>query len=136
MKRIFLSLPMSGRTDEQIANAIYNNMVSVAIDNKMIFTNNEDELLLFVDNFCISPLEMANMEREAKDANVPNLVYLGEALKRMATCDAVLFAEDYSLARGCLVEEKVAKMYRLDTYYISVSSNEERIVLKEREERR
>lgn len=133
MKRIFLSLPMSGKTDEQISHAIFHEIIPTVIDNKKIFTNNEDEELLFVDNFCVHPKEMADMEKAAREAKTPNLVYLGEALKKMATCDAVIFAEDYGLARGCLVEEKVAQMYSLETYYISVSSEGERIIFKYKE---
>lgn len=121
MKRVFLSLPMSGRTDEQIKNTIFNEMIPVILENREQITDDDEEEIIFVDNFCMKAKEMAEMERQAREAVTPNLVYLGEALKKMATCDAVVFAEDIGDARGCMVELYVADKYNIPKFYLGTN---------------
>ncbi len=123
MKRIFLSLPMSGRSDKEIRDQIEEMKAEFLLKN--LFDKGEE--IYFVDN-----LENDIDPSRCIDVKTEPLLYLGEAIRKMAYCDGVLFAEDYALARGCLIEEMVAKHYELDTYYISFSAdNGEKIIFKE-----
>ena len=121
MKRIFLSLPMSGRSDKEIMEQIKEMKAIFLMKNS--FERGEE--IEFEDNTDCPPID-------SRDTVTPPLLYLGEAIRKMAYCDGVLFAEDYALARGCLIEEMVAKHYGIDTYYISFSAdNGEKIIFKE-----
>ena len=104
--RIFLSLPMSGFTDKEIQENI-NKMKSI-IMLKNPFGKVEIE---FVDNTDCPPID-------SRDAVTPNLLYLGEAIKKMATCNAAVFHPEYSFARGCNVELDVCKAYGIPAYGI------------------
>lgn len=48
-------------------------------------------------------------------SNIKNaaLVCLGESLKIMAKCDAVVFMPGWNMARGCILEHQAAKDYGL-----------------------
>lgn len=123
MKRIFLSLPMSGRSDEEIMTQIEEMKAKFLLKNPL----DKGEEIVFVDN-----LENDIDPSRCVDVKTEPLLYLGEAIRKLAYCDGVLFAEDFTLARGCLVEEIVAKRYGIDTYYISVSADDgEKIIFKE-----
>ena len=136
MKKIFLSLPMSGRTDEQIENTIYKEMVPIIIKSG-IFEGTyviKDKVYegeyVFIDNFQVDAKEMAEMERQAREAVTSNLVYLGEAIKKLAYVDAVVFAEDFEEARGCMVELYVAYKYDIPCYIIVTNDEGEKVVAK------
>lgn len=45
------------------------------------------------------------------------LWYLARSLKVMSTCDLVVFAQGYNLARGCRIEHKCALSYGLNMTY-------------------
>ena len=109
--RVFLSLPMSGFTDEEIQENI-NKMKSI-IMLKNPFGEVEIE---FVDNFSCEPVD-------SKDAVTPNLLYLGEAIKKMATCNAAVFHPDWAIARGCGIEMYTCKEYGIPSYWISEFNN-------------
>ena len=115
MTRIFLSLPMSGRTDEEIREEISKMKSLFLLKNPF-----EDGVRIeFVDNSkCDVPYPELQMHK------TPNLCYLSEAIYKMGMCDAVLFAEGYQFARGCKVEFDVANYYDIPIYNIFTIDDE------------
>lgn len=107
MKRIFLSLPMSGRNDEEIEKQYYE-MVEKFIDAKLF----DDEDIIFDWNFNYTP------EKNASPVITEPLLYLGEAIQKMAYCDGVYFGKGWSKARGCLIEMEVCVKYDIP-YFIN-----------------
>lgn len=120
MKRVFLSLPLSGRTREEID-------ADIARMKSLFLLNNpfeEGEEIIFIENSGmteddIDPTQLSN-------AVTPNLLYLGAAIMKMAICDAVVFLEEYgnSMARGCQIEFMVARKYDIPTYKIDGTDND------------
>ena len=109
MIRVFLSLPMSGRTDEEILSQIeemkgYVLKSHIFGDEEIEFVHNllspEDEKLFdLIDNVTVRPL-----------------LYLGAAITQMATCNAVMLGHGWNNARGCIIEHDVAKKYGIPLY--------------------
>ena len=110
MKRIFLSLPLSGRTKEEID-------ADIARMKSLFLLNNpfdEGEEIQFVENSGmtkddIDPVQLSN-------AVTPNLLYLGAAIMKMAICDAVYFGNGWTRAKGCQIEREVAYNYKIPSY--------------------
>lgn len=94
--RIFLSYPMNGRTREE---CLKTREIMVR------FLSPDDE---WVDNLdCKAP----------KGAGP--LYYLGEAIKQLGECDAIMLHRNWGLARGCRIEAKVAREYDLEIFDMS-----------------
>ena len=102
--KIFISVPMRGRTDEEIAEAIEN-----AKGELVIMGSENNETVEYVDNFVNPPL----------DEGVKNdpMWCLGGAIQKMSTCDAIYFCPGWDTARGCLIEKVVASVYGLMRLY-------------------
>ena len=96
--KLFLSLPMYGRSNEEIESEI-EQMKEAAKNN---FYNIE-----FVCAYTKEPIE------EAKD----RLWYLGRAIQMMEGCDAILLSRYYEKSKGCLVEKFVAEEYGIPVNY-------------------
>lgn len=93
MKRLFISQPMRGKTDEEIFLTR-----TKAVESARNHLGEEVEV---IDSFF---------------QNVPNventgLWYLGESLKLLATADLAYFAPGWELARGCKIENLCANEY-------------------------
>lgn len=92
MKKVFVSQPMKGKTDEEI---LEERNEAVAAAKKKL----KDEVELIDSFFCGAPAD-------AKPA-----WYLGEAIKMLSTADIVFFAKGWEDARGCKIEHRVALEY-------------------------
>nr|DAH82156.1 MAG TPA: protein of unknown function (DUF4406) [Caudoviricetes sp.] len=92
MKKVFVSQPMKGKTDEEILNE--RNEAVAAAKKKL-----RDEVELIDSFFCGAPAD-------AKPA-----WYLGEAIKMLSTADIAFFAKGWEDARGCKIEHRVALEY-------------------------
>lgn len=90
MKKVFLSLPMSGHTDEWIRDQI----------ELMKHALKDDEIA--VDNYIEKP---EGSER---------LYCLGEAIKKLGECDAIMLHPRWIDANGCVIEYYVARQYGLE----------------------
>lgn len=101
-KRVFISVPMAGRTNEQI-----NEDIRCGKEEYLYRYPYED--VEFVDNY---------IDADAPSCRNPALFYLGESIKKMATCDDVVFCGNWRQARGCLVERMVYDLY-IDGYFAS-----------------
>ena len=96
MKKLFISQPMNGKTDDEIL-AERSNAIQAAKDS----VNDEIEV---IDSF------FQSAPHDAKP-----LWYLGESLKLLATADVAYFAPGCNKARGCKIENTCAKEYGIKT---------------------
>lgn len=101
IKKVFVSVPMRGRSEEDIKNDIDNAMID--LQEYMARYNNLE--FIFVDNL-ISPPE----------GNHQRLYCLGEAIKKMGDCDWIIFCKNWERYSGCNVEHMVALQYGLKIF--------------------
>ena len=99
-KRVFISVPMAGRTDNEIK-------CDIQCGKAVYLENHPYDDVEFVDNYILI---------DAPSCKNPALFYLGEAIKKLATCDDVVFCGNWKTARGCLVERMVYDLY-IDGYF-------------------
>jgi len=98
--RIFMSYPMNGKD--------YFTMESYRSFLRKQAIKKFGTYIELVDNSdCVINAE------EAIDENAVPLLYLGEAIRKMATCHFVIFHPYWTRARGCQIEREVAKAYGL-----------------------
>ena len=98
--KLFVSLPMSGKTTEQIRQEI------VEVSQKFLDIKwNEG-----VELMAVSVLNSVFDLEEGKDP----LVYLGKSIELMAQADYVFFVKGWEKARGCQVEHLIAEKYGLE----------------------
>lgn len=95
MKRVFISVPMAGKTYLEI-------LLELRDARKAYMDEHPNANVKFVDN-------LGNLDTDGYVH--PSLVYLGEAIKKMASCDDVFFYGDWENARGCKVEKLVYDSY-------------------------
>jgi hypothetical protein len=96
MKRVFISVGMSGRTDEDVERDIRR----ACRDIKERYPFEEVEL---VDNWSAVGPE-----------NAGRLWYLGEAIKKLGTCDVCYFVDGWKKHKGCVAEYEICKLYGID----------------------
>ena len=95
MRKVFLSVPMSGKTEAEIRKEI---------DYLKSFADSKTDLC--VDNFIDAPWYGSQ------------LYCLGEAIKKLGYCDVIFMHPDWKSAKGCRVEEFVAREYGIEVVYI------------------
>lgn len=94
MKKVFISMPMNGKTDEEIVKEFR------VIKKRVLDLFDGCQVIDSV--FSIFDLE--------NNANTP-IHYLGRSIELLADADVVYFAKGWEMARGCLIEYQVAKTY-------------------------
>lgn len=114
---VFISVPMRGLTDQQIDDE----MELVAGIAKAYFPLAKLE---FVSNFETEPDEVnENVKHES-------VWHLGEALKCLSTCDAIMCPNEEEIIKpdgkkemlyGCLIETATAKAYHIPVYKYDIS---------------
>ena len=92
MKKLFISQPMRGKTDEEILE-----VRAKAIQSAERELGEEVEV---IDSFI-----------KGAPAAAKPLWYLGESIKLMAKADVAYFAEGWEEARGCRIERECAEEY-------------------------
>ena len=92
MKKLFISQPMRGKTDEEILRERNEAITTV---NKIIKDDIEP-----IDSF------FQNAPAEAKP-----LWFLGKSIELLSSADAVYFCKGWNNARGCRIEYECAKEY-------------------------
>lgn len=92
MKKLFISQPMKGKSDDEIL-AERSNAIQAAKDS----VNDEIEV---IDSFF-----------QGAPADAAPLWYLGESLKLLSTADVAYFAPGWEKARGCKIEHTCAVEY-------------------------
>lgn len=97
MKRLFISQPMKGKTDEEILKVRHKAIASA----KKNFSDDED--VEVIDSFFQNAL-----------ADARPLWFLGKSLELLSTADVAYFAKGWQDARGCRVENTCAIEYGID----------------------
>ena len=92
MKKLFISQPMRGKSDEQIIAER-----RTAIQTAMRYLNEDVEV---IDSF---------FKAAPHDANP--LWFLGKSLELLSTADVVYFADGWQDYRGCKIEHDCAEAY-------------------------
>lgn len=93
MKKLFVSQPMRGKTDEEILRDRKALIADAAVALR------EDEIRVLDTIFT----DFAE--------GTPPLVYLGRSLEVLARADAAVFAPGWETARGCRIEHDAAEAY-------------------------
>lgn len=101
MKKLFVSVPMKGRTEEEIKASIQKM--------KKIAEIYEGEELELVDSY---------IEDNPPKDNNEAVWYLGESLKKLAQADVFVGIDDVLNWSGCYIESEVAVRYEIKRYSI------------------
>lgn len=99
-KKVFLSVPMNGRTDDQIL-AYLGSLAAIAV----AYFGKDVELFDGYTN--------ATPDESCKNDGI---YYLGESFMKLAKCDAILAPDTYYSTRGCLMEVNAADKYGIAVY--------------------
>ena len=97
MKKLFISQPMKGKTDEEILKEREKAIASA----KRNFV--EDEEIEVIDSFF-----------QSAPADARPLWFLGKSLELLSTADIAYFAKGWENARGCRFENTCAIEYGID----------------------
>lgn len=92
MKKLFISQPMKGKTDEEILAA-----------RKRAVESAEKELG--------EPVEVIDSFFQNAPAEARPLWFLGKSLELLSTADVAYFAKGWETARGCKIEHECAVEY-------------------------
>lgn len=101
MKKLFVSVPMKGRTEEEIKASIQKM--------KKIAEIYEGEELELIDSY---------IEDNPPNDNNEAVWYLGESLKKLAQADVFVGIDDVWNWSGCYIESEVAVRYEIKRYSI------------------
>ena len=102
MKKLFVSVPMKGRTEEEIRKTI-DKMKKIA----EIFEGEELEL---IDSY---------IEDNPPKSNNQAIWFLGESLKKLAQADVFIGISETWAWSGCQIERETAERYGIKRYFIS-----------------
>ena len=95
MKRLFISQPMKGKTDEEI----------MAVREKAIES---------AKNMLGEPVEVIDSFFQSAPVDAKPLWYLAKSLELLATADVAYFASGWEYFRGCRIENTCAIEYGVD----------------------
>lgn len=94
--KCFISVPISGRNDEDILKDIYEAQLDAE---KKIKEEKPNALIIFKDGFSFN-------------SNENNPVYLlGEAICNLSDCEYVYFCSNWDRSKGCKIENEVSLKY-------------------------
>ena len=105
MKKVMLSQPMAGKTNEEIAATRERAIATLTAKGYEIINT------LFTDEW--------NSKDEMESRGVVNipLCFLAKSLEKMSMCHAVYFCKGWENARGCRIEHAAAREYGLELVY-------------------
>lgn len=104
--KVFISVPMRGRTDEEIAKDI-----AVAKSKLSEMAQENQEYIIYIDNFV-----KVSSDMDIKNPST-SMWCLGGAIQKMSECDAIYFCPGWQEARGCVIERHIAVLYGLTRLY-------------------
>lgn len=102
MKKLFASVPMRGRTEEEIRESF--------AKMKRIAEAYEGEELELIDTWI--------SEDPPEGAKTNAVWYLGKSLEMLSTADVYIGVSTYGYFPGCCVEEEVAQLYKIKHYHV------------------
>ena len=96
MKKLFISQPMRGLTDEEILKT-------------------REEICIKAEKTIGEPVELIQsfFEDFKPIGNIP-VAYLGKSISLLAEADVAYFGDGWKDARGCKIEHEVAVQYGID----------------------
>lgn len=105
MKKVMLSQPMAGKTNEEIAATRERAIATLTAKGYEIINT------LFMDEW--------NSKDEMDSRGVVHipLCFLAKSLANMSLCHAVYFCKGWENARGCRIEHAAAREYGLEIVY-------------------
>lgn len=95
MKKLFISQPMRGLTDEDILKA-------------------RDEIRIKAEDVIGEPVELINSFIEDYPGEINKQIpvwYLGKSIQFLSEADIAYFGGDWKNARGCKIEHEIADKY-------------------------
>ena len=98
MRRLFVSQPMRGKTQEEIIEAR-----DKAVKKLSLILDEEFEV---VDSYFT--------EDEPKDVKSSGVYWLGKSLELLSKCDLALFIDDWWEYRGCRIEREAGRAYGIE----------------------
>ena len=101
MKKLFVSVPMRGRTEEEIKASIQKM--------KKIAEIYEGEELELIDSY---------IEDNPPKDNNQAIWFLGKSLEKLATADVFIGIEDTWSWNGCAIEDETARRYGVKSYIV------------------
>ena len=99
MKKVFISQPMKGKTDEEI---LREREQAVREAEKYLKENGMQEEVQVIDSFF-----------QSAPVGARPLWFLGKSLELLSTADLVYFAKDWEKARGCRIVHMGVVQYEL-----------------------
>jgi hypothetical protein len=108
MKKLFISQPMNGKTEEEILA-----VRKKAIESAKVMLNEDVEVI------------ESYFEDYNPDKGCVSLKYLAKSLELLADADVAYFAKGWESARGCRIENQCAMEYGIDTIEDYTNSNSE-----------
>lgn len=95
MKKLFISQPMNGKSDEQIL-------------------KEREEAVREVQRVCGEEVELIDSFFQSAPADARPLWFLGKSLELLSAADVAYFAPGWKDARGCKIEYLCAVEYGID----------------------
>lgn len=105
MKKLFASVPMRGRTEEEIRESF--------AKMKRIAEAYEGEELELIDTWIA--------EEPPEGAKTSAVWYLGKSLEMLSTADVYIGVSTYGYFPGCCVEEDAAQLYKIKHYHVDAT---------------
>ena len=105
MKKLFISQPMKGKSDEEILAA-------------------REQAIKEARKLGGEPVEVIDSFFQDAPTNAKPLWFLGKSLELLADADVAYFAEGWQDARGCRIEHECAKEYGIDRIEQEEATNE------------
>ena len=108
--KVMISQPMKGRTEQQI----------------------KEERKAIIDKFNKMHIEVIDTiftEEAPQDCNVA-IYYLGKSISAMKDIDALYMCDNWREARGCKIENEVAKEYGIKILYSDFFENKQEISIR------
>ena len=95
MKKLFISQPMKGKTDEQIL-------------------AEREKAIVAAKEYVGEDVEVIDSFFQSAPADARPLWFLGKSLEMLSAADVAYFALEWSKYRGCKIEHECAVQYGID----------------------
>lgn len=95
MKKLFISQPMRGKSDEEIL-------------------AEREKAIKVAQELVGEPVEVIDSFFQSAPADARPLWFLGKSLELLSTADVAYFADGWQDARGCRIEHECAVEYGID----------------------
>ena len=104
LKKVFISVPMKGKTKEEIENAIIKmkNIAKEKVGNDVEFINTLVQ------------------DKPPYETNNQAIWYLGKSIELLSQCKILVCLKDIENYNGCFIEKEIAKRYGLSVIEVEV----------------